>query len=438
MAITPVVAIVGRPNVGKSSLFNRLSGRRQAITHDTAGTTRDANYAGVEWNGQHFFLVDTAGLEKADGELNLKVQEQSAEVTGTADALLVVVDAGVMITDQDRTAARLALKTGKPVILAINKIDAATGGVADEFARLGAKTMIETSAIHGRGAGDLLDAITAAIPAAEAPEVEAVITLALLGRPNVGKSSILNSLVGKQQAIVSSAAGTTRDVANASLKYHGQTIQILDTAGLRRRGKIEAGVEKYSSLRTLAAIVHADVAAVIMDATEPSVAGDQHIAGLVTEAGKGLILVINKWDAVEEKDDKTQAWLTRQLMADFAFVPWAPLIFTSATQGLHVTQLFELTNQIAERRGQQISTPELNKTIQGLVSKQPPAGMKGRLPKINYATQTGTNPPAFTIFTSHPELIHFSYTRYLENGLRSAYDFTGTPITITYRNKRSS
>jgi GTP-binding protein len=381
MAITPVVAIVGRPNVGKSSLFNRLSGRRQAITHDTAGTTRDANYAGVEWNGQHFFLVDTAGLEKADGELNLKVQEQIAEVTGTADALLVVVDAGVMITDQDRTAARLALKTGKPVILAINKIDAATGGVADEFARLGAKTMIETSAIHGRGAGDLLDAITAAIPAAEAPEVEAVITLALLGRPNVGKSSILNSLVGKQQAIVSSAAGTTRDVANASLKYHGQTIQILDTAGLRRRGKIEAGVEKY---------------------------------------------------------DKTQAWLTRQLMADFAFVPWAPLIFTSATQGLHVTQLFELTNQIAERRGQQISTPELNKTIQGLVSKQPPAGMKGRLPKINYATQTGTNPPAFTIFTSHPELIHFSYTRYLENGLRSAYDFTGTPITITYRNKRSS
>jgi GTP-binding protein len=436
MAVAPLVAIVGRPNVGKSSLFNRLVGSRHAITHETAGTTRDANYGAVEWNGQHFLLVDTAGLQKTDGELDLAVQEQIKEVAGIADMIVVVVDAGVMITEEDRQAARLALKTGKPVLLAINKIDTALNGHADEFIRLGITTQIETSAIHGRGSGDLLDAITAQIPAAEPPEEEPKITIALLGRPNVGKSSILNSLVGKQKAIVSETQGTTRDIGRTDLRYHSQTLEVLDTAGLRRRGKIEQGIEKYSSLRTLAAISQADICAVVIDASELSVAGDQHIAGQVVEAGKGLILVINKWDIVEEKDDKTQARYTRKLMSDFAFAPWAPLVFTSATQGLNVTKLFDLATEIYQRRQTQITTGQLNKLVEGLVAKQPPAGLKNRQPKINYATQTGNNPPTFTFFGSNTNFLHFSYIRYLENGIRNQYDFAGTPIKLEFRDKR--
>jgi GTP-binding protein len=263
------------------------------------------------------------------------------------------------------------------------------------------------------------------------------VSLALLGRPNVGKSSLLNALVGKQQAIVSEVAGTTRDVSTAEVKYHGQTIRLLDTAGLRRRGKIAGGVEKYSSLRTLSAISRADICAIIIDATEPSVAGDQHIAGMAAEAGKGIILVVNKWDAIE-KDDKIADKFLHRLQANFAFVSWAPVIFTSATQGLHVTKLFDLTTEIAERRKTTISTGQLNRIIEKLVSKQAPAGLKNRRPKINYATQVDVDPPAFAMFGTYPEMVHFSYKRYLENGLREAYDFTGTPIGVEFRGKRGN
>ena len=436
MAVTPLVAIIGRPNVGKSSLFNRLVGVRQAITHETAGTTRDANYGSLTWNGRHFLLADTAGMQRGDrGGLETAVQEQIEEIAQIADLLVVVIDAGVMVTKEDQLAARLALKSGKPVVLAVNKIDTAAGGLADAPERLGISPIIETSAIHGRGTGDLLDAITAAIAAAPEPPDEQVTTLALLGRPNVGKSSLLNALAGKQQAIVSERAGTTRDVGSIDVTYHGQTLRILDTAGLRRRGKIEGGIEKYSSLRTLAAISRADIAAVVMDAGELSTAGDQHIAGSVIEAGKGLILVVNKWDAVE-KETGTQERFTRQLVNDFAFVHWAPLLYTSATQGLNVTRLFELVRQITATRTQTIPTTALNKLVEKMVAKQPPAGLKNRRPKIKYVTQTGTNPPTFTFFSSYPEMIHFSYHRYLENGLREAYDFGGTPIKLEFRGKR--
>lgn len=434
---TPMVTIVGRPNVGKSSLFNRLVGGRHAITDDTAGTTRDANYGSLTWNNRFFLLVDTAGLHKGDGNLDLAVQEQVTEVAKLADVLIVAVEAGTMITSEDQKAAQLALKTGKPVILAVNKIDASKDSLGDDFIRLGITTIIETSAIHGQGTGDLLDAIAKALPESQPPKPTSHTTLALLGRPNVGKSSILNSLVGKQQAIVSEHAGTTRDVGSADLQYHDQTIRILDTAGLRRRGKIEPGVEKFSSLRTLSAITAADICAVVIDATELSVAGDQHIAGLVTEAGKGLILVVNKWDLVE-KDEKTQTRYVRKIMRDFAFAPWAPLVFTSATQGLHVTKLFELTREINARRNVTIATGPLNRVIETLTHKQPPAGLKNRRPKLNYATQTGTHPPTFTLFGSHTEMVHFSYARYLENGLRAEFDFTGTPIKIEFRSKRPS
>ncbi|HUC20812.1 MAG TPA: ribosome biogenesis GTPase Der, partial [Candidatus Polarisedimenticolaceae bacterium] len=345
--------------------------------------------------------------------------------------------AGTMITKEDQLAARLARKTGKPMVLAVNKIDTAAAGLVDRPEQLGIEPMIETSAVHGRGTGDLLDAVAsliAAIP--EPPAAENIITLALLGRPNVGKSSLLNAMAGKQQAIVSERAGTTRDIGSIDLKYHGTTIRILDTAGLRRRGKIEQGIEKYSSLRTLAAISRADIGILVMDATEPSVAGDQHIAGSIIEAGKGLILVMNKWDAVESKDERTQVRLTRKLVSDFAFAHWAPLVYTSATRGLNVTQLFKLAQEISATRAKTISTGELNRLIEKMVAKQVPAGLKNRQPKIKYATQTGTNPPTFTLFSSYPEMIHFSYTRYLENGLREAFSFDGTPIKIEFRSKR--
>jgi GTP-binding protein len=281
----------------------------------------------------------------------------------------------------------------------------------------------------------LLDRITAHLHRVTDEEQSNVLTLALLGRPNVGKSSLLNALVGKAEAIVSATSGTTRDVRAATLEQGDTTIQLLDTAGLRRRGKIESGVEKFSVIRTGDAIDSCDVAILVMDATELGTAGDQHIAGMVKDAGKGLILVVNKWD-LPEKDDKTQARVAKRLAADFQFVWWAPLVFTSATTGLNVKKLLELATEIHQRRQQAVATPKLNRTVEELVRKHPPAGLKRLQPKINYATQTGSNPPEFTFFASHHQVLHFSYPRYLENGLRQAYDFAGTPIALIFRSKR--
>ncbi|MBW4061920.1 ribosome biogenesis GTPase Der [Candidatus Saccharibacteria bacterium] len=432
---TALIAIVGRPNVGKSSLFNRLVGLRQAITHETAGTTRDANYAGVSWRDRHFTMVDTAGLSRAEGEIELAAQDQIRSVATSAAVIIVVVDAANMITTEDEAAARLALKTGKPVILALGKADTARDIDENSFRRLGIPTIVPVSAIHGRGTGDLLDEITKLIPATPPENAEAPIKLALIGRPNVGKSSILNTLIGKQSAIVSNIAGTTRDTTSQQLKYHGQTIELVDTAGLRRRGKIEPGIEKYGSMRTLAAINEADICALVLDAADGIVATDMNLAGQILEAGKGLIIVMNKWDAVEDKDDKTQSRMTAKVQNSFQFASWAPLLYTSATTGLHITQLLELVTEIAERRHQTITTGPLNRLVEKMVQRQPPAGLKNRQPKIQYATQTGTNPPAFTFFTSYAELVHFSYKRYLENGLRAEYDFVGTPISLNFRSK---
>jgi GTP-binding protein len=430
----PIVAIIGRANVGKSTMLNRLAGSRTAIVDDRPGTTRDAVYALIHWGKHHFWLADTAGFKSAENELEQNIREQITQVADIAQVIILVVDAGIIITTEDREAARLALKTGKPVILAVNKIDTAAKGVADDFARLGVKAIVPVSAIQGQGSGDLLDQVIGHLKPVDAPPRDNILRLALLGRPNVGKSSILNSLAGKQQAIVSEIAGTTRDVNTISLKYKGREIEVSDTAGLRRRGKIERGVEKFSSLRTLGAVAESDICILVIDANELAVAQDQHIAGMVEESGKGLILVVNKWDTVE-KEDKTQARYLRRLQADYAFIPWAPVIFTSATQGLNVTKLFELATQIDERRQTKIATGPLNKLFEKLLLKHPPAGLKNRHPRINYTTQTGTNPPTFVLFGSNVGFLHFSYKRYLENSLREAYDFTGTPIILEYRDK---
>lgn len=430
----PIVAIVGRANVGKSSLFNRLVGSRTAITDDAAGTTRDPVQGLVSWGKHNFWLVDTAGLKTASDDLDELIQDQISEAAASADLILVVADASGMITDFDRQAAKLALKTRKPVILALNKVDAAGRGPGETWERLGIKDFVKVSAIHGQGTGDLLDLVVSQIKIAPKPSAEAL-RLSLLGRPNVGKSSLLNSLVGKQQAIVSAQAGTTRDTNIGKINYHNQPVEILDTAGLRRRGKIEPGVEKFSTLRTLASIEQSDVCALLIDATEPFTAGDQHIAGMVEEAGKGLILVVNKWDAVE-KDDKTQQRYLNRLQADFQFVWWAPVVFLSAVTGLHVTKLFELTSEITARRQTKVPTAQLNRAVEALLVAHPPAGLKNRHPRLNYVTQTGSQPPAFAFFGSHTDFLHFSYKRYLENGLRQQFDFTGTPIRLEFKDKR--
>jgi GTPase len=435
MAVTPLVAIVGRPNTGKSSLFNRLTQTRQAITHDTAGTTRDANYATTEWQGHAITLVDTAGLTKAEGEIELAAQDQVREIAGIADMLVVVVDAGGVITAEDQAAARLALKTGKPVVLALGKADTMGNAVIDEWRRLGISTIVAVSAIHGRGTGDLLDAISAAVKHVKKDEeVDPPLRLALIGRPNVGKSSLLNSLLGKQQAVVSSIGGTTRDINATQLKYHGRTLELIDTAGLRRPGKIERGIEKYSALRTLAAVRTADICFLVLDANDGVVASDLNLAGQIVEAGCGLVIVMNKWDAVE-KDERTQMRLARRVEQQFPFVAWAPLVFTSAITGLHVTKLLELSVEIDARRKQQLPTGPLNRFIEKLIAKQPPAGLKGRQPKINYVTQTGTSPLQLSFFCTYPDLIHWGYKRYIENNLREAYDLIGTPVRFDMRHK---
>lgn len=431
----PIVAIIGRANVGKSTLFNRLIGRRQAVTHDSPGTTRDTNSNTMTWNGASFLLADTAGLTKVEGELESSIAEQIREVADTADVIIIAADSGVMITSEDIEASKLARKTGKPVILALTKADTTQRGVADNFRRLGLGEAIEVSAIHGTGTGDLLDAVVEALPTKTAkPKKDNAIHVALLGRPNVGKSSLLNSMIGKQKAIVSDIQGTTRDVNQESIVYHKKTITISDTAGLRRRGKIEQGIEKFSSYRTLAAANEADICLLLLDASELGTSQDLHIAGQIMEAAKGLIIVVNKYDMLE-KDDKTQAKLLRRLYNEFDFLTWAPVVFTSATQGLNVTKLFELITEIAERRTTELPTPELNTWLRKMTLAHPPAGLKNRHPRLNYITQTGTNPPTFTVFGSHIEFLHWSYKRYLENEIRKTYDFTGTSVRFIFKDK---
>jgi GTP-binding protein len=428
------VVLIGRPNVGKSTLFNRLTGIRHAITHEVAGTTRDANYWGVNWTGTHFTLVDTAGMTRPGNEIEEQSRDQLEAAIAAADVVVQVIDATTMITTEDEQAARLAHRSGKPFIVAVNKIDANRQAELDYFRRLGAEEITAVSAIQGLGTGDLLDQITARLRQLPPPPPDNRLRLALLGRPNVGKSSLLNTLAGKQSAVVSNVPGTTRDVSSEEIRYHGRIIELLDTAGMRRPGRIEGGVEKYSVLRTLASIKQADVCALLIDATEPSVAMDQNIAGLIAEEGKGLIIVVNKWDAVE-KETNTQADLLRKLQHEFQFAWWAPVVFTSAATGLNAAKLFELATQIDEQRQTKLATGPLNRVIEKMVAQQAPAGVKRYVPKIQYATQTGTEPPEITLFGPDVDRLHFSYLRYLENGLRQKFDFTGTPIRLAFRPK---
>ena len=432
----PIVAIVGRANVGKSSLFNKLVGFNQAIVAREAGTTRDSVLGKVQTADKDFWLVDTAGLKAAEDEFELTIQEQISEAIASADLIVVTVQADTMITEEDRKVAKLALKSKTPTILVINKIDLARKNPElNKFRALGIEPMITTSATQTQGFDTLLDAITSQLPKATIKTDDDRLHLALLGRPNVGKSFLFNTLAKKQQAIVANVAGTTRDVNRTVVKYHGREVALLDTAGIRRSGKIEVGIEKFSVLRSLRAIEESDVCFVLIDVNEIGVQLDQKIAGMVKEAGKGLVLVVSKWDSAD-KDAWTHDALAAKIAAEYQFAPWAPMIFTSSVTGQNVTKLLDLVTEIVERRTHTYKTSELNKWLTKVINRHPPAGLKNRHPKLNYMVHLADEKtPTFQFFGAHMDLLHWSYKRYLEREFREVYDLAGTPVRFIFTEK---
>lgn len=432
----PIVAIVGRANVGKSSLFNAILRRREAIVANEAGTTRDSIMAKASYNDQDFWLVDTAGIKDPEDDFEFTIQEQILQAADSADVIWVVIEATAAISEEDRRVAKIALKSKKPVFLLVNKFDKAPKALPEEFLRLGIKPVFMTSALQNYGIEDVLDELTDIIPKATVNEDDDRLRLAILGRPNVGKSQLFNTLAKKQQAIVADRAGTTRDINRATVRFNGREIEILDTAGIRRSGKIEVGIEKFSVIRSLSAIEQADICLLLMDVNELNVQLDQKIAGMIKEAGKGLILVISKWDSLDDKSPFSRDELAAQIKHTFDFVPWAPLIVTSSVTGQNVAKIFELATEIDKRRGLRIPTAEINRWLRKVVNSHPPAGLKNRSPKLNYMTQEDDNPiPAFKIFGAHTKYLHWSYRRFMERKLREDYDYTGTPVQLWFLEK---
>lgn len=438
---TPIVAIVGRANVGKSSMYNAILARKEAIVAREAGTTRDSLMSKAEYKGNEFWLVDTAGVKTPEDDFEFTIQEQIYQAAETADVIWLMVEADVNLNDDDRKLAKMALKSQKPVFLVINKIDKVKNKEQiDHYTKVGIKDYVLTSVKQQKGITELLDKLISVIPNIKYQEADPnTIKLALIGRPNVGKSYLFNTLANKQQALVSERAGTTRDINRTVVKYHSKNIELLDTAGIRRSGKIEKGIEHFSVLRSLSAIEQADVCLLLMEVNELNVQLDQKLAGLIKEAGKGLILVVSKWDAAEDKDPYLRDHLAKEVGANFEFVPWAPLIFTSSITGQNVTKLFDLTLEVMENRSKKISTSELNKWLEKVVYRHPPAGLKNRNPKLNYITQETDNKiPAFKIFGSNTRFIHWSYRRYLERNMREEFGFEGSPVQLWFIEKHES
>lgn len=434
----PIVAIVGRANVGKSSLFNVILNRREAIVAREAGTTRDSLWEKANHHGQDFWLVDTAGLKDAEDDFEFTIQEQILQAADSADVIWVVIEADTIISEEDRRVAKMALKTKKPVMLVANKIDKAPRKTVEDFQRLGVKDIFLTSTTQHRGVSQLLDNLLENIPKVSYQISDDQIHIALIGRPNTGKSYLFNSLAKKQQAIVADRAGTTRDINRAEVKFNGKNIVLMDTAGIRRNGKIETGIERFSVIRSLSAIEQADICLLLMDANELNVALDQKLAGAIKEAGKGLILVVSKWDSVEDKTPYTRDQMAAQIKQMYDFVPWAMLIFTSAVTGQNVTKLFELALEINDRRNLKITTSKLNTWLRQTIEKHPPAGLKNRIPKLNYITQEEENPTNFKIYGSHTKFLHWSYKRFMERELRQKFGFEGTAIKFWFFEKHET
>jgi len=459
MPSLPVVAIVGRPNVGKSTLFNRLIGERLAIISDVSGTTRDRVYGTAEWNGRTFTLVDTGGLELDPGtHIEERVQDQARVAVEESDLILFVVDAHAGLAPLDHEVADRLRRADAPVILVINKGDnPAREADAVEFFALGFDPSITISAQHGRNTGDLADLIVDHLPPPSQAEADASATpqefteeelaelaetdlgpprVAVVGRPNTGKSTFINRVLGEERMVVSEIPGTTRDSIDTAVQVDGQPLVLVDTAGIRRRGSIEQGIERYSVLRSMKAIDSADVAIVMTDATEGYTAQDAHVVGYVLDKFKGVVLVLNKWDAVEKDEHTADRWLKR-LRRDAPYLVWADIVFASALTGQRVERILREALRVAEERYRRVPTGELNRLIMDAVRAHPPSHVRNRLPKIFYATQVGVAPPTFVIFVNDPEIVHFSYKRYLENQIREKYGFLGTPIRLILRQRES-
>lgn len=449
----PLVALVGRPNVGKSTMFNRLVGERIAVVDDVAGTTRDRIVSEVYWNGVTFDVVDTGGLEIPN--LNEKplainsarfvpeIQGQTALAINEADLVILMMSLQDGVTPADTEVAELLRKQqrivdGKrtpPIILAVNKAESTNlSNEIYEFYSLGLGDPYPVSALHSDGTGDLLDKVVEMLPGAPEEAEDENLKLALVGRPNVGKSSLLNRLLGEDRAIVSPIAGTTRDAIDTYLEYEGETITLIDTAGMRKRGKIEAGVEKYSVLRAVRAIERCDVALLVVDATEPFTLQDAHVAGMIVDNMKSAVIVVNKWDAIE-KDTHTMHEFTLKLRDAFKFLDYAPVLFISALNGQRTQNVLPTVMDVFEERNKRISTAQVNKMLRDALSAHPPPTKKGKRLKILYGSQVRTAPPIFLFSVNDEKLVHFTYKRFLENRLRQEYEFRGTPIKLSFRNR---
>lgn len=446
MSQKPLVALVGRPNVGKSTLFNRIVGRRMAVVSEVAGTTRDRLYAEAEWNGVNFMVVDTGGIElvagwnteplSEDSERFLPLIRRQAEIAmADADVIVQVVDGQAGVTAADREVGVILRRTNKPVVVAANKLESSKqSDNAYEFYELGLGEVFAVSSLHGTGTGDLLDAIVSLLPAYVDETEDSSIKVAILGRPNVGKSTLVNKLVGEERVIVSPIAGTTRDAIDTKIRAHGEEFTLVDTAGIRRRGKIEPGVEKYSVLRAVKALDRADVALLVVDAEEGVTAQDLHVGGMLQEASSGVILLVNKWDAVE-KDTHSMHQFTETVREAFNFLPYAPLLFISAETGQRVSKVLPLVLEVHEARHHRMATADLNRWLRETLEGHPPPQRAGTTLKFYFVTQVGVAPPTFVFFVNRPEWIHFGYERYLENRLRELYPFTGTPVKLLFRGR---
>ncbi len=434
----PLVAIVGRPNVGKSMLFNRLVGQRLSIVEDTPGVTRDRLYAEAEWCGRKFNIVDTGGIEPAtDSEILLFMREQAQIAINAADVIILVTDIRTGVTAADKDVANMLLRSKKPVVLAVNKADStgATDPAIYEFYALGLGDPIAVSAVHGHGTGDLLDACVAHFPPQDGEDEEDdSIKVAVIGKPNVGKSSLVNRVLGEKRVIVSDVAGTTRDAVDTALENKYGKYVFIDTAGIRRKSRVDERVERFSVMRAQLAIERADVCLIMIDARDGVTEQDTKIAGLAHEAGKASIIVVNKWDLVD-KETGTMEKMRKDIMRDLSFMSYAPIIFISALTGQRIDRIFELINFVNDQSNMRITTGMLNNVLADAQARVQPPTDKGRRLKIYYMTQTGIKPPCFVIFCNSRELFHFSYQRYIENQIRAVFGLEGTPIRIVIRQK---
>ncbi len=435
----PVVAIVGRPNVGKSTLFNTLAGDKISIVQDTPGVTRDRIYADVSWLKYNFTIVDTGGIEPESKDIILKSMREQAEIAiSTADVIMFITDVRQGLVDADSKVADMLRRSGKPIVLVVNKVDSFEKFMPDvyEFYNLGLGEPFPVSAASQLGLGDMLDEVVKHFDAgAEEENEDERPRVAIIGKPNVGKSSIINKLIGEERVIVSDIAGTTRDAIDTSIKRNGTEYVFIDTAGLRRKNKIKEEIERYSIIRTVSAVERCNVAVLVIDAGEGITEQDTKIAGIAHERGKGMIIVVNKWDAIE-KNDKTMNKFTEEIRNKLSYMPYAELLFVSAKTGQRLNRLFEIIDMVIENHSLRIATGVLNEIIAEAVALNQPPSDKGKRLRIYYVTQVSVKPPTFVIFVNDKELMHFSYTRYLENKIREAFGFRGTPIKFIIRERK--